>query len=97
MAVTEHRIIFWAISGLGKPKAVLFEVPFHSIDAIAWHAADPKWMRGSPASTVFWIGVEGEAVLPAAAITAGPAAKYVRAVAAALEQRLPGKVQEFNR
>jgi len=96
MAVTGHRIIFWAISGLGKPKDVLFEVPFQSIDAIAWHEADTKWMRGSPASTVFWIGIEGETVLPAAAITVGPATKYVKAVAAALEQRLPGKVQEFR-
>jgi len=96
MAVTGHRIIFWAISGLGRPKEVLFEVPFQSIDAIAWHEAETRWMRGSPASTVFWIGIEGETVLPAAAITVGPAAKYVRAVAEALEQQLPGKVQEFS-
>ena len=96
MAVTQQRIIVWAISAMGKPKDLLFEVPLDSIDAIAWHEADPRWMRGSPKSTLFWIGVGGESVLPVAAISIGPAGKYVRAVAEALGLQLPGKVQEFT-
>jgi len=96
MAVTEHRIIVWAISGLGKPKDVLFDVPYETIDAIAWQQADPKWIRSSPKSVLFWIGIGGESVMPAAAVTMGPAAKYVHAVIEALAQRLPGKVQEFS-
>ncbi|MCJ7726975.1 MAG: hypothetical protein MUP76_11395 [Acidimicrobiia bacterium] len=96
LAVTDRRIIVWAISGLGKPGEVLFEVPLESIDAAAWQEADPKWMRGSPKSTVFWIGISGDSVLPAAAISLGPAGKYVRAVTDALERGLPGRVQEFT-
>ena len=53
-------------------------------------------MRGSPKSTLLWIGVGGDTVLPAAAISMGPAGKYVRAVIEALGTRLPGKVQEFT-
>jgi len=96
LAVTDRRIIVWSISGLGQPGEVLFEVPSNDIDAAAWQEADPKWMRGSPKSTLIWVGIGGATVLPAAAISAGPAGKYVRAVTDALERLLPGKVRKFT-
>jgi hypothetical protein len=96
LGVTGTRIIVWAISAMGKPKDVLFDLPLTQIDAVAWQEADPKWTRGSPKSTLLWIGVGGDQVLPVAAISMGPAGKYVQAVIGALAERLPGKVQEFT-
>lgn len=96
LGVTESRILVWSIGGLGKPGDLLFEVPLSRVDAVAWMEADPKWMRGAPRSTLFWIGVGGDTVLSTAAISAGPAGKYVRAVVEALDRALPGRVREFT-
>ncbi|MCB2224165.1 MAG: hypothetical protein KQH83_08320 [Actinobacteria bacterium] len=96
LAVTGTRIVVWSISGLGKPRDVLFQIPLDTLDAVAWQEADPKWVRGKPRSTLFWLGIGGSAVLPVAAISMGPAGTYVRAIVDALAGLLPGKVREFT-
>lgn len=96
LGVTEQRLLVWKISGLGKPKDLLFELPLEQIDRVAWHEADTKWLRGSPKSILIWVGLTDGTVIPIAAISMGPAGKHAAAVVEALAQRLPGKVTEFE-
>jgi hypothetical protein len=96
LGITEQRLLVWKISGIGKPKELLFEVPLDRIESVAWHDADTKWFRGSPKSTLIWVGLTDGTVIPTAAISLGPAGKYVDAVVEALAQRMPGKVSEFT-
>lgn len=96
LGVTDQRLLAWKISGLGKPKDLLFEIPFPDIDRVAWHEADTKWLGGSPRSTLIWIGLTDGTVIPVAAISFGPGGKYAGAVMSALIDRLGGKVTEFS-
>ncbi len=95
LAVTTKRVVVWSISAMGKPKAVLLSIPHGQIDEVWWTDADSKWLAGKPASLLIWIGV-GEQVLSTAGIVMGPSGKYIRSVVSGLEERLPGKVQEFE-
>jgi hypothetical protein len=95
VAVTANRVVAWKISGLGKPKEVILSAPLSDIDEVWWEKAPKQLLRGKPASTLIWVGISGH-VLPMAAISTGPAQKYVQLFIDALEQRLPGKVSEFT-
>lgn len=95
LAVTSKRILMWNISAMGKPKGVLATIDLADVDQVYWEDVGSKWLRGSPASLMVWLGVH-DAVLAMAAISLGPAGKYATGLVAALEQRLPGKVQEFS-
>ncbi len=95
LAATTHRLILWKISGLGKPKDVLADIPIGEIDSVVWFDADTKWMRGKPKSTLMWFGLRDGRVLTTAAITMGPAGKYVADLIAKLGAARPGLVEEF--
>jgi len=95
LAATTKRVVAWKISGMGKPKAVLLTLPYSEIDEVRWVDADSKWLAGKPASLLIWIGA-GERVLSLAGIVMGPSEKYIRSVVAGLDERLPGRVHEFE-
>lgn len=96
MAVTTKRIAAWRISGLGKPKELLFSIPLSDVDVVRWEDTDTRWLGGRPGSLVIWIGVGGDRVLACAGISMGPGGKYVRGTVEALEQRLPGRVSPWD-
>lgn len=94
-AVTTKRILAWRISGLGKVREMLVDIPLHDIDEVWWEDADAKWMSGQPASLLMWVGV-GDTVLSLAGISMGPGGKHIRSVVTGLETRLGAKVQRFE-
>ena len=95
LAVTTKRVVAWTISAMGKPKAVLLTVPHAEIDEVWWVDAETKWLAGKPASLLIWIGT-GQRVLSLAGIVMGPSGKFIRSVVAGLDERLPGRVLEFE-
>jgi hypothetical protein len=95
IAVTTKRLIGWRIAGLGKPRVMILDIALDRVDEVVWDEADAKMLRGKPASTLVWVGVD-ESVLPMSAISAGPNRKHVQGVIEALEARLPGRVRRFS-
>ena len=95
LAVTTKRILAWRISGLGRPREILVSLPLADVDAVRWEDVETRWLGGRPSSVAFWIG-SGDRVLACAAISMGPAGKWVDRVIAALDERLPGRVEEWD-
>lgn len=95
LAVTDHRVLVWAISGLGKPKDLIHAFPIGDVDEVSWHRLDAGWMRGKPASLVLWIGVAPK-VLAASAVAMASSGRQAGEVVAALERLRPGRVARFD-
>lgn len=96
LAVTDRRVLLWRISGLGKPKGVFQSIEFGDIDAIAWEAAGAEYLAGRAKAVMLWLGTKRGEVLAAAAIAAGPAAKYASGAVDALVAGCPGIVSMFD-
>jgi len=96
VAITTKRLVGWAVSGFGKPRDVAVTLPLSEIDQVLWDEQGQQLLRGKPSTTVFWLGLAGDRVLPMAAISGGPNHKHVQNVVQALAERLPGKVRRFE-
>lgn len=95
IAVTTRRLIGWKIAGLGRPRDLILDISLDRIDQVVWDEAKTKALRGKPASTLIWMGVD-HTVLPMAAISGGVNRRYVQGVISALGSRLPGRVSRFE-
>jgi len=95
VAVTAHRVLVFEVSGLGKTRGLIHEIPILDVESVDWFEADTRWLRGAPRSRLVWIGVRDGTVVPMAMMSMGPAGTANHTLLSGIEQVRPGTVREF--
>ncbi len=83
-AVTNQRLVLFAASSMGMPKAMFYETAVGDIDTVYDREVEQKLLRGTPASRAILIVFRDQTAIPLWGISAGPSGKWLDAFLAAL-------------